>query len=583
MTVLACTDIFICMKILQGVSASAGIGAGAVYIIPDAGQVAVEKKSISKSEVEVQWKRFLQAVEQVKNDLRTIDTSDSKEQSDIFAAYSVMLDDPVFTEQIKNAHSSSLLNIEYVVYEQYQLMAETMRSTGDAYLSQRADDICDVFGRIVNILLEKKRFNIDSVPENSVIAAKMMLPTDAVMLARRNPAAVILEEGGVNSHFAILARNYAIPAVFGIKDILQNLSDGDKAIVNGDTGSVIINPDEAKARQYERDRAEEEKREKELAVFKTKQAVSADGVKFGIFANIGTIEEAESAFNEGADGIGLFRTEFLFMNANRILSEDEQYEVYSKVLKTMEGKPVTIRTMDAGADKVIPLEELSEADELNPLLGWRAIRLSLAKIDLFKTQLRALFRASVHGNLRIMFPLICTVEEMEKSLEIVDEVKSELKKEKINFSENVKIGMMVETAAAALISDFFAEMADFFSVGTNDLTQYSLGVDRDNTKVSYLFDEMHPAIIRMIQQIVKNADRKGVFTSVCGEMASRPTGIAVLAGLGVRNFSMSASHICAAKELLSKHSVKEFEELAEKALHTTSASEIKKLSADLIR
>lgn len=571
------------MKILQGVSASAGIGAGSVYIIPEAEQVAVEKKTISKTEVEVQWKRFLQAVEQVKNDLRTIDDSADKEQSDIFAAYSVMLDDPVFTDQIKNAHSANLVNIEYVVYEQYQLIAETMRSTGDAYLSQRADDICDVFGRVVNVLLEKKRFNIESVPEKSVIVAKIMLPTDAVMLARRNPAAVILEEGGVNSHFAILARNYAIPAVFGIKDILDNVSDGDDAIVNGDTGSVIINPDEAKARQYEKDRVEEEKREKELAVFKTKQAVTRDGVKFGIFANIGTIEEAETAFNEGADGIGLFRTEFLFMNANRVLSEDEQYEVYSKVLKTMKGKPVTIRTMDAGADKVIPLDELSEADELNPLLGWRAIRLSLAKEDLFKTQLRALFRAGVHGNLRIMFPLICTVEELKKSLEIVDEVKNELKKEKLKFSENVKIGMMVETAAAALISDFFAEIADFFSIGTNDLTQYSLGVDRDNTKVSYLFDEMHPAIIRMIQQIVINADRKNVFTSVCGEMASRPAGLSILAGLGVRNFSMSASHICAAKELLSKHSVKEFEELAEKALHTPSASEIKKLSADLIR
>ena len=571
------------MKILQGISASAGIGSGTVYVVPETAQVAVDKKTISKSEVEIQWKRFLQAVEQVKDDLRKITNSDNKEQSDIFNTYSVMLDDPVFTDQIKNAHASSLVNIEYVVYEQYLVMAESMRSTGDAYLSQRADDICDVFGRVVETLLEKKRFDIKSVPENAVIVAKMMLPTDAVMLAKRHPAAVVLEEGGVNSHFAILARNYAIPAVFGIKDILQNAADGDKAIVNGDTGSVIINPDEVKARQYEKDMAAEEKREKELAVFKTKQAASSDGVKFGIYANIGSTEEAETAFAEGADGIGLFRTEFLFMNASRILSEDEQYEVYSKVLKTMGKKPVTIRTLDAGADKVVPLDELTEADETNPLLGWRAIRVSLAKPDLFKTQLRALFRASVHGNLRIMFPLICTVEELERALQIVDEVKKELKKEKINFSEDVQVGIMVETAAAAFISDFFAEKADFFSIGTNDLTQYSLGVDRDNTKVSYLFDEMHPAILRMIQQIVKNAAAKGVSVSVCGEMASRPAGIAVLAGLGVRNFSMSASQVCVAKELLSKHSVKEFEKLAEKALNTPSASEIKKLAESLLK
>lgn len=586
MTVIARADIFIFMKILQGVSASVGIGAGAVYVVPEAEQAAVDKRPISESEVETQWKRFLQAVEQVKKDLSAISnaaaSSDNKEQADIFAAYSVMLDDPVFTEQIKKAHASSLLNIEYVVYEQYQLMAETMRSTGDAYLSQRADDICDVFGRVVNSLLEKKRFDVESVPEKAVIVAKMLMPTDAVMLAKRHPAAVVLEEGGVNSHFAILARNYAIPAVLGIKDILQNAANGDRAIVNGDTGSVVINPDEVKARQYERDRAAEEKREKELAAFKTKEAVSSDGVKFGIYANIGSTEEAETASKEGADGIGLFRTEFLFMNANRILSEDEQYKVYSKVLKTMGKKPVTIRTLDAGADKVVPLEELTEADETNPLLGWRAIRVSLAKPELFKTQLRALFRASVHGNLRIMFPLVCTVEELEKALEIVDEVKAELKKEKIKFAENVQTGIMVETAAAAFISDFFAGMADFFSVGTNDLTQYSLGVDRDNTRVSYLFDEMHPAILRMIQQVVKNAAAKDIPVSVCGEMASRPAGIAVLAGLGVRNFSMSASQVCAAKELLSKHSVKEFEALAQKALNTSSAAKIKKLAESLL-
>ncbi len=582
LTVLACTDIFIFMKILQGVSASAGIGSGMVFVVPETEQTAVDKKSISKSEVESQWKRFLQALEQVKKDLRAIDGSNDKDQTAIFEAYTVMLDDPVFTEQIKNAHASSLLNIEYVVYEQYQLMAETMRSAGDAYLSQRADDICDVFGRVVNVLLEKKRFEIESVPENAVIVAKMLLPTDAVMLAKRKPAAVVLAEGGVNSHFAILARNYAIPAVLGIKDILQNAANGDRAIVNGDTGSVIINPDEVKARQYERDRAAEEKREKELAAFRTKEAASSDGVKFGVFANVGSVEEAETASQEGADGIGLFRTEFLFMNANRILSEDEQYDVYSKVLKTMGKKPVTIRTLDAGADKVVPLEELSGADETNPLLGWRAIRVSLAKVEMFKTQLRALFRASVHGNLRIMFPLVCTVEELEKALEIVDEVKAELKQQKIKFAEDVKIGIMVETAAAAFISDFFAEEADFFSVGTNDLTQYSLGVDRDNTRVSYLFDEMHPAILRMIQQVVKNAAAKDIPVSVCGEMASRPAGIAVLAGLGVRNFSMSASQVCTAKELLSKHSVKEFEALAQKALNTSSAAKIKKLAESLL-
>ncbi|NLK46083.1 MAG: phosphoenolpyruvate--protein phosphotransferase [Treponema sp.] len=570
------------MKILQGISASAGIGSGAVFIVPESEQTAVDKKSISKNEVESQWERFLQAVEQVKNDFNVITSSKNKEQVAIFETYMAMIEDSVFQDQIKKAHQSSLLNIEYVVYEQYQQMADTMRKTGDDYLSQRADDICDVFGRVVNVLLNKKHFDIESLPKKSVVVAKMMMPTDAVMLEKRNVAAVVLEEGGVNSHFAILARNYGIPAVVGAKNILDNVSDGDKAIVDGDTGSVIINPDKAKLVQHEKDKIIKEKQKKELAAFKTAQAKTSDGTKFDIYANIGTPEEALVAAQEGADGIGLFRTEFLFMNANKILSEDEQFNVYSKVLKTMGKKPVTIRTLDAGADKIVPIEEISEADETNPLLGWRAIRISLARVDLFKTQLRALFRASVYGNLRIMFPLVCTIEELEKALEIVKEVKAELKTEKCKFSDNIEIGIMIETAASAIISDFFAEKADFFSVGTNDLTQYSIGVDRDNTKVSYLFDEMHPAIIRMIWQTVKNADAQKISISVCGEMASRPEGIAVLAGIGVRNFSMSASKINAAKELLSKHSIKEFELLAEKALKTPSASAIKKLAETLI-
>lgn len=570
------------MKILQGISASAGIGSGAVFIVPESEQTAVDKKSISKNEVESQWERFLQAVEQVKNDFNVITSSKNKEQVAIFETYMAMIEDSVFQDQIKKAHQSSLLNIEYVVYEQYQQMADTMRKTGDDYLSQRADDICDVFGRVVNVLLNKKHFDIESLPKKSVVVAKMMMPTDAVMLEKRNVAAVVLEEGGVNSHFAILARNYGIPAVVGAKNILDNVSDGDKAIVDGDTGSVIINPDKAKLVQHEKDKIIKEKQKKELAAFKTAQAKTSDGTKFDIYANIGTPEEALVAAQKGADGIGLFRTEFLFMNANKILSEDEQFNVYSKVLKTMGKKPVTIRTLDAGADKIVPIEEISEADETNPLLGWRAIRISLARVDLFKTQLRALFRASVYGNLRIMFPLVCTIEELEKALEIVKEVKAELKTEKCKFSDNIEIGIMIETAASAIISDFFAEKADFFSVGTNDLTQYSIGVDRDNTKVSYLFDEMHPAIIRMIWQTVKNADAQKISISVCGEMASRPEGIAVLAGIGVRNFSMSASKINAAKELLSKHSIKEFELLAEKALKTPSASAIKKLAETLI-
>lgn len=571
------------MKILQGVSASAGIGAGSVFVIPEAEQTVISKKSISEKDVQPQWERFLQAVEQTKNDLKVIDNSQNKEQTEIFNTYMVMLEDSVFIEQIKKAHSSSLLNIEYVVYTQYQQMAESMRITQDAYLAQRADDICDIFGRVVNLLTGKKRFDIEAVPEKAVIVAKTMLPTDVVMLEKRKPSAVVLEEGGKNSHFAILARNYGIPLVLGIKDVLKYFSTGDKAIINGDTGSVVINPDDAQSEQFKKALEAEKEKEKKLASFKAKQAKTKDGTVFGVFANIGSPEEASFALSEGADGIGLFRTEFMFMNSKHMLSEDEQYEAYAEVLKAMKGKTVTIRTMDAGADKVVPLKDVSEADETNPLLGCRAIRVSLSMVDLFKTQLRALFRASVHGNLRIMFPLVCTIEELEAALKIVDEVKKELTAEKCMFSDSVKIGIMVETAAAAVISDMFAEKADFFSIGTNDLTQYSLGVDRDNTKVSYLFDEMHPAILRMIQQVVKNADAKKIPVSVCGEMASRPEGIMLLAGLGVRNFSMSAGKLSAAKELLSKYDISEFEKLAEKALKTSSAAAIKNLADSLLK
>ena len=347
------------------------------------------------------------------------------------------------------------------------------------------------------------------------------------------------------------------------------MKDGETIIVDGTTGEVTIDPDEETVKNCLDAIAAEKEHQRALKIFRNRAAVTKDGTVFKIFANIGSAEEAETALKEGADGIGLFRTEFLFMNnsGRSSLSEDAQFKAYKNVLEIMKGKPVTIRTLDAGGDKLIDFDDIPRAEEKNPLMGLRAIRLSLKFPHLFKTQLRALFRASAYGNLSIMLPLITDTTQVEAAKAMIRKVKSELTEEGVPFKENTPVGIMVETAAAAVISDCLAKKCDFFSLGTNDLTQYTIGVDRENPLVTPLYSEFHLAVLRLIEQTISAAEKAGIGVSVCGEMAARPNSVLVLAGMGVRKLSMSAKQISGVKELLSRFTIRELQAISHKSLN----------------
>ena len=459
--------------------------------------------------------------------------------------------------------------------------ADRLRSSGNAYLAARAEDICDIFGRVLNDLLDFHPFNIENIPDDVVIVAKTIAPSDTVILSKRRIAGIALTEGGVSSHVGILARNYGIPAVFDIEDILDEIQNDSLLIVDGDAGEIIDSPDEKTLSDYQKKIDIAKEHAERLKKFRDIPAKTSDGVTFELMANIGTVEEAKVALEEGADGIGLFRTEFLFMSESNshmgsahskiaAFSEENQFNAYRQVLETMKGKPVTIRTLDAGGDKIISALDIthSTSEEKNPLMGLRAIRLTLANPQILRTQFRALYRASIYGNLKIMLPLITSVEQVEEALAIAAKVRDELRSENIPFNAAVPIGIMIETAAAAMISDCLSNVSEFFSIGTNDLTQYTIGVDRENSLVAPLYDEFHLAVLRLLDRTIGEAKIAGIPVSVCGEMASRPESVLVLAGMGVRTLSMSPKLITKIKELLSKISAEELKAISSKRLNS---------------
>ena len=488
-----------------------------------------------------------------------------------------MLDDPVFLQEVQTEYEEKLFNIEYTIHTKAEEYASRLRNIGNEYLAERAQDITDIFGKVLNKMLGIVPFDINQVPDGSVIIATSLSPTDTIILSKRKIVGLALTEGGVSSHVVILAKNYGIPTIVGLNSasLKKKITNGEKIIIDGKAGELLADPEPEIMQEYIEKIREAEKHREALKQYLNEPAKTKDGVSFKLYANIGSPEEAEIAVAEGADGIGLFRTEFLYMSQTensstvtaRSFSEDEQFEAYKHVLEVMKDKPVTIRTLDAGGDKLINSVELPKLEEKNPLMGLRAVRLSLAFPQIFKTQLRALYRASVYGNLRIMLPLITSTEQVIECLSIIEEVKSELNAKKIPFKKDVPVGIMIETAAAAITSDCLAKSCNFFSIGTNDLTQYTIGVDRENSKVSSLYDEFNLAVLRLIEMTISNAKKVGIPISVCGEMASRQDSILVLGGLGVRHLSMGPKMISEVKELLSRFTIKELESISSKRLN----------------
>ena len=565
------------METYKGLSASEGIGIGEVFLVPPPAPRLIPQYKIQEADVEVEWQRLEAAVEKVQQRLKEQSATADSQYAAILETYMVMLMDVEFLSQVKSLLIKSLQNIEIVLQKKASEMAEILRGAGDAYLAERAQDITDVFNQVVDELLGYKPFDYDLVPENTVVVANSVSPADAVSLFKKQLRGLVACEGGVSSHLAILARNHRLPAVLGIKSITDKLESGQQVIVDGTEGLVIVQPDEKTLKKYHKSEVAKQKEEKILSKLKNKLASTKDGVAFTLLANIGSPEEAQLALDEGAEGIGLFRTEFLFMGAvqdarktgssgMQSVSEAAQLEAYQQVLETMGNRPVVIRTLDAGGDKLIKEAGFDSEPEQNPLLGRRAIRLTLTNKPLFKRQLRALYRAGVYGNLRIMIPMVTHLSQIKETLEIIREAKEELKQEGLAFNPDVPVGIMVETAAAAVSADIFARYSDFFSIGTNDLTQYVLGIDRENPSVAELYDDKNVAVLRLIKNIVGSADKAGISVSVCGEMAGTPDSALLLAGMGVRILSMSPVRIGAVKKALASHSITELEEMAQVAL-----------------
>ena len=473
-----------------------------------------------------------------------------EENAAIFEVHIMMLDDEDYNDSIKNIIETESVNAEYAVSVTAENFAEMFAAMDDSYFQARAADIKDISNRLI-VCLTDGGAKQDSGDEKVIICADDLAPSETVSLDKEKVLAFVTAFGSSNSHTAILARNMNIPAIIGVgEEFLKNISDGDYAIVDGFTGEVFVDPDEETLAKLTKKQEEDIAKKKLLQDLKGKENITLDGTKIKIFANIGSVDNIGSVIANDAGGVGLFRSEFLYLENDDYPTEEQQFEAYKKVLESLPGKQVVIRTLDIGADKQVDYFNLDK--EENPAMGIRAIRICLTRQDIFRTQLRALYRASVYGNLGIMFPMITSVSEVKKVMEICDSVRADLKVQDIPFSENVEHGIMIETPAAAVISDLLAPMVDFFSVGTNDLTQYTLACDRQNPKIEPFVDTHHEAILRLIKMAADNAHKHGAWIGICGELGADTTLTETFLRMGIDELSVSPSFVLKVRDAVRK-------------------------------
>lgn len=563
------------MKELRGIQASSGIVIGKVFLYSDE-EPGIPNYSIEGTSVDSEWARFLLALDKAQAEvtlLRDRALSEmGKEQSAIFDSHLLMLSDPDLLDQLQDELRVSLRNIEWILFSYEQKLIKHLSESTDQYMRERTVDIHDISKRVMGHLLLHSRISLEDLEENVVLVAHDLMPSDAITMNKKAVLALATELGGKTSHTAILARAFEIPAVLGLTDITKIIKNGDTIIVDGDAGKVILNPDSATERKYLKLQRQSIARGDSLKALNSLKAETKDGISVMLKANIEVPEEVLTVLAHGADGIGLYRSEFLFLKPGSFATEEEQFLAYSSVLKAMGDKPVTIRTLDLGGDKMIP--ELESRGEKNPLLGWRAIRFCLNRTDIFLSQLKALLRASVYGNLRIMFPMISGLEEIDQAKALLEQAKRELTQAGIEFKNEIPVGIMIEIPSAALISDILAKKADFFSIGTNDLIQYTIAVDRGNQAIAYLYQPFHPGVLRLIKLVIENAHKANIPVAMCGEFASDPYASAVLLGLGLDEFSMSSQGIPLVKEIIRDISSTEAKELVDHIMTMESYKEI---------
>jgi len=539
----------------------------------------IPRYSIKSGQVEGEWRRFTGAAGAVAERLRALlenaAENVNRERREIIRAHLLMVEDADFSEQIKGHLEAELQNIEWIVQSVSFEMVEKLRSAGDAYLRERSADIADVSRQILEKLLAVKRLSLADVEEDVIVAAGDLLPSDVLTLNKEHIKAIVLDSGSRTSHTAILARSFDIPTVVGLVNCTKNLNSGDMLIVDGSGGRVIVNPEEWALAEHREIILEQERFFSENLRLGALPSKTKDGKTIVLKANVELPPEVNKIFQYGAQGIGLFRSEFLFLSGAGAPGEEKQYKVYSEVLKNVGGFPVRIRTLDIGGDKIYP--DFMRNEEKNPLLGWRAIRFCLATPELFKAQLRAVLRAAANGNADILFPMISGVEEFGRALELLEEAKTECRKNGQPVAENIKTGIMIEVPSAAVCADILAQKADFFSIGTNDLMQYTFAVDRSNEKVNALAQPSRPALLRLIKMTIDAADKAGIPCSLCGEMAGDSKYTKLLIGLGLEEFSMNASSIPQVKRIIRETCIPDCRSLAGEALLCKNQDEVDKL------
>ena len=572
--------------VLKGIGVSPGISIGGAFLVEGGRLETPAYCYLDLAYIPLEVKRFKKAVQESKDQLlkirnKLLNDVKGKEHIRIIDAHLLMLEDKMLIDDTIKTIKKEKVNVEWAIRMVMKEIRDFFDSVDDEYIRERGSDIDHICDRVLKNLMGKKHETIAEIKEEVIVIAHDLAPTDTVQMVKGKVLGFLTDIGGKTSHTAIVARSLEIPAVVGLENITQKVNAGDTLIIDGTSGMVVINPSKKVIRDYEKKKGQYSDYEKLLHHYKKLPAEMLDGRRVRLMGNIEMIEEVPSLVDHGAEGIGLYRTEFLYLNRKDLPTEDEHFKVYKDVVERVSPHPTIIRTLDIGGDKFLSQMEL--APEMNPAMGLRAIRFCLKEPDIFKTQLKGVLRASVYGNLKIMFPMISGMEELRKAKAIMEEAKEELRKEQKPFNPKIFVGAMIEVPSAAIIADILAREVDFFSIGTNDLLQYSLAIDRVNEHVAYLYEPLHPAALRIIKHIVDAAHNANIAVGVCGEMAGEPEHALILLGLGLDQLSMNALSILKVKKIIRSIKYSDAKEIAETALAFSTAGEIERFIRDEVK
>ncbi|HLD41022.1 MAG TPA: phosphoenolpyruvate--protein phosphotransferase [Candidatus Omnitrophota bacterium] len=563
------------MTELKGIAASGGIAIGKAYLWAKE-EFVIPRQPISEDQIARQIQLFEEALIKTRHEILELQKKISAEmgqsEAEIFDAHLLVLEDRMLIEDVISQMKSEKLNAAYIFQNVLKKYVQVFLKIEDEYLKERVSDINDVGRRILRNLLGKSAKRFEDLQEKVILVAHDLSPSDTAAMHKKNILAFVTDVGGKTSHTAIMAKSMEIPAVVGLEKSILSIKTGDILIVNGSTGLVLVNPDQDALDNYQKEEAAFKDITRRFILLKDQPAVTLDNRLVQLAANIELPDEIPSILEHGAEGIGLYRTEFFYMNRTDIPSEEEHYQAYKFVAQAVKDNPVIIRTLDLGGDKF--LSHLEIPRDMSPFLGWRAIRFCLARPDIFKIQLRAILRASVHGNLKLMYPMISGIEELRKANILLEECKKELKEKGLAFNDSMEVGAMIEVPSAAMTADIIAKEADFFSIGTNDLIQYSIAVDRSNEKVAYLYEPAHPGVLRLIKNIIDVGHRAGIWVGMCGEMAGDPLFTLILLGLGLDEFSMPSIMVPEIKHIIRSVNMAQAKQIAEEAVSLPTAAEV---------